>query len=50
MRLHDPKTEKEVLRIAKTVAGERGLDPPDRGWWTGLFSKILWGCFVILMT
>ncbi len=50
MRLHDPKTEKEVLRIAKRAAGERGLEPQDCGWWTGLFSKILLGFFVILMT
>ena len=40
MRLHDPRTEKEIIRIASGVAGKRGLERPDTRWWTNLASKI----------
>lgn len=40
MRLHDPRTESEIIRIASGVAGKRGLERPDTRWWTNLPSKV----------
>ena len=41
MKLHDPKTEKEILRLAKSACVNRGFEKSDTRWWTLLPAKLI---------
>ena len=41
MKLHDPDTEKELIRIARRVVGPEGFLKPDFSVWSSLFGKAI---------
>ena len=41
MKLHDPDTEKELIRIARNVVGSAGFLEPGFAHWMRLFRKVL---------